>query len=43
LGERIGKACLAIYYALRTLNDAQRNYSMTEKELLIVVLGWKTF
>ena len=31
LGQRIGKASHAIYYASRTLNDAQRNYSTTEK------------
>ena len=31
LGQRIGKASNAIYYASRTLNDAQRNYSTTKK------------
>ena len=36
LGQRIGKASHAIYYALRTLNDAQRNYSTTKKEFLVI-------
>jgi hypothetical protein len=31
LGQRIGKASHVIYYASRALNDAQRNYSITEK------------
>ena len=31
LGQRIGKVSHAIYYASRTLNDAQRNYFTTEK------------
>ncbi|XP_038978588.1 uncharacterized protein LOC120108942, partial [Phoenix dactylifera] len=34
LGQRIGKVSHAIYYVSGTLNDAQRNYSTTEKELL---------
>ncbi|XP_038978496.1 uncharacterized protein LOC120108837 [Phoenix dactylifera] len=34
LHQRIGKVSHAIYYASGTLNDAQRNYSTTEKELL---------
>ncbi|XP_068638459.1 uncharacterized protein [Aristolochia californica] len=43
LGQRIGKASHAIYYASRTLNDAQRNYSTTKKELLAVVFGLEKF
>jgi hypothetical protein len=31
LGQRIGKASHVIYYASRAFNDAQRNYSITEK------------
>ncbi|XP_073153563.1 uncharacterized protein [Henckelia pumila] len=34
LTSKVGKASHAIYYALRILNDAQRNYSTIEKELL---------
>ncbi|KAM2301641.1 hypothetical protein FF1_032371 [Malus domestica] len=37
LGQRKDKRPHAIYYASRTLNDAQLNYSTTEKELLAVV------
>lgn len=31
LGQKIGNDSHAIYHASRTLNDAQRNYSTTEK------------
>ncbi|XP_038679467.1 uncharacterized protein LOC119980742 [Tripterygium wilfordii] len=34
LGQRDGKASHVIYYASRTLNDTQLNYSTIEKELL---------
>ncbi|XP_059623176.1 uncharacterized protein LOC132266339 [Cornus florida] len=34
LGQRVDKAPYVIYYASKTLNDAQLNYSTTEKELL---------
>ena len=43
LGQRIGKASHAIYYVSRTLNDAQRNYSTTEKELLAIVFALEKF
>jgi hypothetical protein len=39
LGQRINKVPHAIYYASRTLNDAQLNYSTTEKELLAVIFA----
>ena len=43
LGQRIGKASHAIYYASRTLNDAQRNYSTIEKEFLAIVFTLEKF
>jgi hypothetical protein len=36
LGQHIDKLSHVIYYASRTLNDAQLNYLTTEKELLVV-------
>jgi hypothetical protein len=43
LGQRIDKLPHAIYYTSRTLNDAQLNYSTTEKELLAVVFALDKF
>ncbi|CAN6723531.1 unnamed protein product [Malus baccata var. baccata] len=43
LGQRKDKRPHAIYYASRTLNDAQLNYSTTEKELLVVVFALDKF
>ncbi|CAN6711735.1 unnamed protein product [Malus baccata var. baccata] len=43
LGKRKDKQPHAIYYASRTLNDAQLNYSITEKELLVVVFALDKF
>ncbi|XP_027165915.1 uncharacterized protein LOC113765866 [Coffea eugenioides] len=39
LGQRVGKAAHAIYYASRALNGAQLNYLTTEKELLAVIFA----
>ncbi|KAM1116282.1 hypothetical protein TB1_006282 [Malus domestica] len=43
LGQRKDKRPHVIYYASRTLNDAQLNYSTTEKELLVVVFALDKF
>jgi hypothetical protein len=43
LGQRIEKLPHVIYYASRTLNDAQLNYSTTENELLAVVFTLDKF
>ena len=43
LGQRLDKKPCAIYYASRTLNDAQLNYTTTEKELLAVVFALEKF
>jgi hypothetical protein len=43
LGQRIDKVPHVIYYASRTLNDAQLNYSTTKKELLAVVFAMDKF
>ncbi|CAN6716373.1 unnamed protein product [Malus baccata var. baccata] len=42
LGQRKDKQPHVIYYASRTLNDAQLNYSTTKKELLAVVFALYT-
>ena len=43
LGQRKEKVFYAIYYASRTLNDAQLNYATTKKELLAVVFAFDKF
>ncbi|KAL6282531.1 hypothetical protein ACE6H2_013460 [Prunus campanulata] len=43
LGQRKDKLSHVIYYASRTLNDAQLNYATTEKELLAVVFALEKF
>ena len=39
LGQRKEGKVNAIYYACKTLNEAQVNYATTEKELLSVVFA----
>ncbi|KAL4361204.1 hypothetical protein GQ457_04G025620 [Hibiscus cannabinus] len=43
LGQREGKVFHVVYYASKTLNDAQLNYTTTEKELLAVVFAFDKF
>ena len=43
LGQKREKIFQVIYYASRTLNDAQLNYATTEKELLAIVFAFKKF
>ncbi|CAL9029904.1 unnamed protein product [Prunus brigantina] len=43
LGQRVDKKPHAIYYASRTLNDAQLSYSTTEKELLAIIFALEKF
>jgi hypothetical protein len=43
LGQRKDKSLNAIYYASRTLNDAQVNYTTTEKELLAIIFALEKF
>jgi len=43
LGQRINNRQHVIYYSSRTLNDAQQNYTTTEKEFLAVVFALEKF
>jgi hypothetical protein len=43
LGQRKEGRVHAVYYASKTLNEAQFNYAITEKELLAVVFAFEKF
>ena len=43
LGQKVERASHVIYYASMTLNEAQRNYTTTEKEMLAVVFALEKF
>ena len=43
LGQRIEKIFRAIYYASKTFNEAQENYSTTENEMLAMVFTYEKF
>ena len=43
LGQRSDKMFKAIYYANKTFNEAQENYSTTEKEMLAIVSACEKF
>ena len=43
LGQRKSKVFHSIYYASRTLNEAQLNYATTEKELLAIIFAFDKF
>jgi hypothetical protein len=43
LGQRVDKLPHVSYYASRTLNDAQLNYSTSQKELLAVIFALDKF
>ena len=43
LGQRSDKMFRAIYYASKTFNNAQENYSTTEKEMLAMVFACEKF
>ena len=43
LGQRKNKVFHSIYYANKTLTQAQINYTTTEKELLVVVFAFDKF
>ena len=43
LGQRIEKIFKAIYYANKTFNEAQENYSTTKKEMMAMVFSCEKF
>ncbi|KAJ8765396.1 hypothetical protein K2173_012093 [Erythroxylum novogranatense] len=43
LGQRVGRDPHVIYYASKTLDSAQQNYSTTEKEMFAVVIALEKF
>nr|GFC93242.1 reverse transcriptase domain-containing protein [Tanacetum cinerariifolium] len=43
LGQRIKKHFRPIHYASKTMNQAEANYTTTEKEMLAVVYAFKKF
>ena len=43
LGQRTEKKFKAIYYANKTFNESQENYSITEKEMLAMVFACEKF
>ncbi|GKF98401.1 reverse transcriptase domain-containing protein, partial [Tanacetum coccineum] len=43
LGQRIDGKVKPIYYASKTLNNAQEHYTTTEKELLAVIFSFDMF
>nr|GEW47635.1 hypothetical protein [Tanacetum cinerariifolium] len=43
LGQRIGKHFRSIHYASKMMNEAESNYTTTEKEMLAVVYAFEKF
>ena len=43
IGAALGKQAFVIYYANKTLDSAQSNYTTTEKEFLAVVFALEKF
>ena len=43
LGQKVNKMFIAIYYSSKTFNEAQENYSTTEKEMLAIVFACEKF
>ena len=43
MGQKADKMFRAIYYANKTINEAQENYTTTEKEMLAMVFACEKF